>query len=105
MKYRRFFSRHYSDVAVLPRTDLGVASINGVAMLETVRRYKQRYHPSAWARYDLASSGTLRLRPSEAKSRILASDYRAMRSMFFTEPWPFSEVLDRLGQIERSING
>jgi hypothetical protein len=101
----RFFSRHYSDVAVLSRTDLGVASISDVAMLETVRRYKQRYYPSGWARYDLASSGTLRLLPSAAKSRVLASHYRAMRSMFFTEPAPFSEVLDQLGKIEKSING
>jgi Nucleotidyl transferase AbiEii toxin, Type IV TA system len=100
----RFFSRHYSDVAILSRTDLGATSINDVAMLETVRRYKQRYYPSAWARYDLASPGTLRIRPSDAKSRKLASDYRAMRSMFFTDPWSFSEVLDQLGQVEKMIN-
>jgi hypothetical protein len=25
--------------------------------------------------------------------------------MFFTEPWPFKEVLDQLSQIERAING
>jgi nucleotidyltransferase AbiEii toxin of type IV toxin-antitoxin system len=100
----RFFARHYSDVAVLSRTDLGAASVNDLAMLETVRRYKQRYYPSAWSRYDLATPGTLRLCPSAAKSRALESDYRAMRSMFFTEPGPFSEVLDRLSQIEKMIN-
>jgi len=101
----RFFARHYSDVAVLSRTDLGAASVNDLAMLETVRLYKERYYPSAWARYDLATPGTLRLCPSAAKGSALTSDYRAMRSMFFTEPWPFSDVLDRLRQIEKTING
>ena len=101
----RFFARHYSDVAVISRTDLGAASIKDLQMLETVKRYKQRYYPSAWSRYDLAASGTLRLCPSEAKSRALAADYRAMRSMFFSEPSSFSDVLERLRQIEKMING
>jgi hypothetical protein len=101
----RFFARHYSDVAVLSSSDLGAAAITDLVMLETVRRYKHRYYPSAWSRYDLATPGTLRLCPSAAKSRALALDYRAMRSMFFTEPWPFSEVLSRLEQVERMING
>jgi nucleotidyltransferase AbiEii toxin of type IV toxin-antitoxin system len=100
----RFFARHYSDVAVLSRSERGADAIKDLGMLETVRRYKQRYYPSAWARYDLAAPGTLRLRPSTAKSRALAADYRAMRTMFFSEPWPFSEVLDRLGEIEETIN-
>jgi len=65
-------------------------------MLESVRRYKQRYYPSAWSRYDLATPGSLRLLRSLQKRRALAADYRAMRTMFFSEPEPFSEVLARL---------
>ncbi len=100
----RFFARHYSDVAELSRTDRGVGALADLEMLEAVRRYKQRYYPSAWARYDLALPGTLRLRPSREKSSALAADYRSMRTMFFAEPLPFPEVLDRLGEIEKTIN-
>lgn len=100
----RFFSRHYSDVAVLSRTDRGAQALRDLALLETVRCYKQRYYSSAWARYDLARPGTLRLRPSERKARALGADYRSMRTMFFVDPPTFSEVLDDLGRLEAAIN-
>jgi hypothetical protein len=101
----RFFSRHYSDVAVMSRSDRGSNAMRDLQMLESVRHYKQRYYPSARSRYDLASPGTLRMLPSAEKSRALGADYRSMRTMFFAEPWPFAEVLDRLREIEVIVNG
>jgi hypothetical protein len=101
----RFFSRHYSDVAALSTTDAGWRAIEDRGMLEAVRRFKQRYYASARARYDLAAPGTVRLLPSAAKGRALAVDYRAMRTMFFSEPPPFSQVLERLERVQVAING
>jgi Nucleotidyl transferase AbiEii toxin, Type IV TA system len=101
----RFFSRHYSDVAVLSQTDMGEKAMRDRRMLDAVRRYKQRYYASARARYDLAVPGTLRLIPSRAKLLDLTTDYRAMRTMFFIDPPPFSEVLAQLQLVEAEING
>lgn len=100
----RFFSRHYSDVAALSRTDVGVDALRDHRMLDTVRRYKQRYYASARARYDLAVPGRLQLVPSATKRRALASDYRAMRTMFFGDPPPFSAVLAEVERIEAEVN-
>jgi hypothetical protein len=100
----RFFSRHYSDVAVISGGRLGPLVVNDVEMLETVRTYKSRYYSSAWARYDLAIPGTLRLVPPPQKLRRLALDYREMRPMFFSEPLAFQEIVNRLRALEDTIN-
>ncbi len=101
----RFFSRHYSDVAEIFQTDVGRAASKDFAMLQRVREFKQRYYPSAWAHYDRAVPGSLTVVPSDDKLRTLASDYRAMRMMFFREPPPFEEVVAQLRALQQQING
>ncbi len=100
-----FFSRHYSDVAELIETEVGRAASRDVAMLDEVRKFKQTYYPAAWAHYDRAAPGSLKIIPSDEKVRVLISDYRDMRMMFFREPPPFGTILDRLRALERQING
>ena len=99
-----FFSRHYSDVAAMLQVDIGKAASRDLAMLEEVRKFKARYYPSARARYDLAVPGTLTIVPSESKALALATDYRNMRMMFFSEPPEFGEVMERLYGLQEQIN-
>jgi hypothetical protein len=100
----RFFSRHYFDVAEIFQTDLGQSASLDFAMLDTVREFKQHYYPAAWARYDLATPGSLTLIPHDTKLRALASDYRDMRMMFLRQPPTFEAILDRLRALESQIN-
>ncbi|HEV3155719.1 MAG TPA: nucleotidyl transferase AbiEii/AbiGii toxin family protein [Candidatus Baltobacteraceae bacterium] len=100
----RFFSRHYSDVASIFGTNVGKAVVRDLGMLEAVRVFKERYYPSAWARYDLAVPGTLTLVPAESKVRNLAADYREMRMMFFSELIPFEEIMNTLLALQEEIN-
>ena len=73
-------------------------------MLEAVRVFKERYYPSAWARYDLAVPGTLTLVPGESKVRDLAIDYRDMRMMFLSDPIPFEEIMSTLRLLQEEVN-
>jgi len=66
--------------------------------------WKGRFFHSAWARFDLARPGTLRLLPAPSRARDLARDYQAMREMYLTEPPEFDQVLDRLRDLEKRIN-
>jgi hypothetical protein len=100
----RFFSRHYSDVAAIFGTEIGKAAVRDLEMLEAVRIFKERYYPSAWARYDLAVPGALALVPGESKAQGLAVDYRDMRMMFLSEPIPFEEIIKRLFVLQEEIN-
>lgn len=99
-----FFSRHYSDVAAMFQTDVGRDASRDLSMLEDVRKFKQLYYPTGWARYDLAVPGTLRIVPSASKLRAFASDYREMRMMFFTEPASFEKVMEELDKLQDQIN-
>jgi hypothetical protein len=74
-------------------------------MLDSVRQFKQFYYPAAWAHYDLAVPGSLAIAPSIKNARLLASDYRDMRVMFFRQPPSFDEVIDQLRALQHQING
>ena len=73
--------------------------------MEDVVAFKQRFYPCAWARYDLAIPGSLKLLPA-APSQLkgLAHDYENMQAMLFGTPPEFGEVLDELKALEAEIN-
>jgi hypothetical protein len=100
-----FFSRHYSDVATMFQADAGQSAAHDLTMLHSVRQFKQFYYPAAWAHYDLAVPGSLAIAPSIKNARLLASDYRDMRVMFFRQPPSFDEVIDQLRALQHQING
>ncbi len=101
----RFFSRHYSDVAAIFTSTLGLVAARDFGMLTDVRAFKQMYYPSAWARYDLAVPGSLSIVPrEEQKLRALRLDYRDMRMMFFKEPMPFDKMIQELQALQNYVN-
>ncbi|MGH9476452.1 MAG: nucleotidyl transferase AbiEii/AbiGii toxin family protein [Terriglobales bacterium] len=74
------YSRHYYDLAVLARGEVKHQASADLDLLAQVVRHKKMFYPSAWARYDLAVPGTLRLTPHEARVLGLRQDYCAMRA-------------------------
>jgi hypothetical protein len=100
------YSRHYYDVyrlALSPVRDLALADFD---LLREVVRFKQRFYPSAWARYDLAVPGTFRLLPARQSQLVeLERDYDDMQLMLFGDPPVFKEIIVILTQLESQING
>ena len=70
-----------------------------------VARHKKVFFPAAWARYEDAKRGTLRIVPPDTRLSELEQDYRKMQEMIFGEPPAFESLLDTLREIERKING
>ena len=68
--------------------------------------FKQRFYPSAWARYDLAVPGTFKLLPRETESQLadLERDYQEMQVMLFGERPEFGSILSELRKLESEIN-
>ena len=66
--------------------------------------HKSVFFKTAWARYDTARPGTLRLTPSDKTVRELRQDYLGMQPMFFRTPTPFEEILSSLPEMEAQIN-
>lgn len=98
------YSRHYYDLAMMAASPVKQSALTDLDLLADVVAFKQRFYPRGWARYDLATPGTLKLVPPEAVLTIVEKDYRAMRNMIFGEVLDFKEVMKRLHQLEVEIN-
>jgi hypothetical protein len=76
-----------------------------VELLAEVVAFKERFYFSAWARYDLAVPGSLRLVPEGPVLKAVTDDYRAMANMIFGTITPFDAILVALQDLENEING
>ncbi|VIO68799.1 hypothetical protein CI1B_23630 [Bradyrhizobium ivorense] len=101
-----YFSRHYYDLATLADTDEGKEAMKDGDLLKQVAHHKSVFFRAAWASYDTARIGTLRLSPHPDRVADLRADYRKMAPMMFDDPPPtFDEILDRIAGLEKRING
>jgi hypothetical protein len=66
--------------------------------------HKQVFFADKFAHYETAVPGTFRLLPDDYRLPNLELDYRNMRDMFFEEPPSWSQVIERLRQLESEIN-
>jgi len=99
------YSRHYYDVAMLAQSPTRGEALADMELLAQVVRHKEAFYPSAWARYDLARPGSLRLLPGERRMVQLERDYRTMGVMIFGKPPMFDGIVGSLIALEAEING
>ena len=97
-------SRHYYDVCMLARSKVKSRALAAPELLADVADHKVLLFRSAWAKYEEAKPGTLRLVPQPTFRAALATDYRDMREMFFDEPPPFEDVMAELESLESEIH-
>jgi hypothetical protein len=98
------YSRHYYDVAKMAEGTIRAEALGDMALLAQVVKHKETFYPSAWARYELARSGSLRLIPTEDRVAALERDYRNMGVMIFGEPPKFNEIMQTLKTLEQETN-
>ena len=97
-------SRHYYDVVMLYEQGIGKRALADMDLLDKVAQHKKVFFPAAWAKYEEAKPGTLRLLPPISRLRELERDYRKMREMIFGEPPSFERILAVLQSIETAVN-
>ena len=97
-------SRHYYDIAMLARSSVRTRALQAIELLTDVAEHKQRFYPAAWASYETARPGTLRLLPDEPVVRALGADYGRMAEMIFGEIPVLERLLDDLRDLEQEIN-
>lgn len=99
------YSRHYYDLFKLGRSPMGDEALRRLDLLRDVVKFKERFYPSAWARYDLARPGSFKLLPTtEAHLDGLRRDYEDMQMMLFGNPPGFTEMVQALRDLEQRIN-
>lgn len=98
------YSRHYYDLYRMADTPVKDKALKNKQLLEQVVAFKDKFYHCAWARYDLAIYGSIRLLPPKYNLTKLEDDYERMQNMLFGEKPGFFEVMTRLENLEWEIN-
>ena len=73
-------------------------------LLEKVAQFKQKFYPRKWAKYEEATSETIRLMPDECRLKEIKEDYKNMAEMFFDEYPSFEELMNSVLELEKEIH-
>jgi len=98
------YSRHYYDLAIMARSFVKDEALADLELLEQVVEFKKKFYPAAWAKFEEAKPGTLRLLPEDFRMEALAKDYKAMGHMIFDKQLSFEEIMETLAALEDEIN-
>jgi len=98
------YSRHYYDIVMMSKNAVKESSYEDLDLLSNVVKFKDKFYHQAWAKYDLAKPGTMKLYPPEYCIEILRKDYKAMKEMIFDEPPTFDKLMSEIKIIESEIN-
>lgn len=97
-------SRHYYDMAQLTEHDAKARALADLDLLSEVAHHKSVFFKAAWARYEDAKPGSLRLTPGNRLEAALRRDYAGMREMIMGDAPSFDDVMSAIAALEREIN-
>ena len=99
-------SRHWYDLAMLSDHNIGQEAILNRNLLHEVVTHKKVFFDASYARYEDCLSGKFRLLPNSEQLKELQQDYQQMIlvGMFYQAPPSFSEVIEKIKEIENKIN-
>lgn len=99
-------SRHLYDFFQLLQSPIKAKALSDLSLLERVAEHKHVYFASAWANYETARKGSLKLSPLQRVVKDLERDYELMAPMFYGEKarpdWAF--ILKTIAQFEQEFN-
>lgn len=97
-------SRHYYDMARLIGHEAKGRAIGSLDLLEQVAHHKSVFFKAAWANYEDAKPGSLRLMPNAELTAALRRDYSGMREMIIGDAPDFDDILGAIEAFEGEIN-
>jgi len=98
------YSRHYYDLFCIAQTEYKAAALQKMELLQKVIIFKVRFYPRAWARYEEAIPGSIKLVPPRFRLESLQKDYERMGDMMFGEAPSFDSIMDSILTLENEIN-
>ncbi len=100
-------SRHWYDVSMLSKNDIGKKALTNRDLLNEVIKVKKTFYDSGFAKYDDCLNGNLRLIPNEDYLQLLKDDFNKMLSnkMFYGQQPNFDNIISEIRKLENLING
>lgn len=100
----RRYARHYYDLVCIANSRYKDRAFKSHELLEKVVQFKQKFYPRKWAKYEEATTETIRLMPDEYRLRDIKEDYKNMTEMFFGEYPSFEELMNSVLELEKEIH-
>lgn len=97
-------SRHFYDFYCLLNSEGKGVALKNIELLEKVCQHKKLYFKSAWADYDSAKRGSLKLIPKETVLRAMEKDYKSMAEMFSESVPNWKEIIELIKEFELEFN-
>lgn len=97
-------SRHYFDFYCLLNSDGKVKALSKIDLLDKVAAHKTLYFKSAWANYNSAKQGTLKLIPGDKVKSAMEVDYKAMSEMFAGDIPEWKTIMSLIQEFEKEFN-
>ena len=97
-------SRHYYDFFCLLNSNVKDQAVAKQELVERVAVHKSIYFASAWANYETARKGSLKLSPPQRIVAELKRDFGLMKDMFFGPVPDWNDVLNAIEKFEADFN-
>ena len=98
------YSRHYYDLYMMSKTKIKEEAFQDIQLLEKVVKFKMKFFSDNTAKYEEATSNSIKLLPQEIQLPRLREDYKNMEKMMFGEFPSFDEIIDGIERLEREIH-
>lgn len=98
------YSRHFYDVYQLIQKEIGDECLTMIVLLKMDIRFKSKFYPCNWAKYDEVLEGNCRLICGEEGLEVFSKDYETMQIMIYGERPPFDVIIESLKEYEGKIN-
>ena len=98
------YSRHYYDLYFMAKSETKQAAFDDLKLLHEVIDFNQRFYACAWAKYELAVPGTIKLVPPEHVLDVMRTDHDSMQEMIFGRNPDFDEIISGISALEKEIN-
>lgn len=97
------YARHYYDLYCIANSPHVETAFQDIPLLYRVIDFKMKFYPRAWARYEEAKQGRIRLMPPSYNLPVLRDDYQHIQDMIFGDRPSFDELLAFLQSFERTL--
>lgn len=104
LKIPQRYARHYYDLYQMSLSSVKDVAFAKFALLQDVVRYKTKFYPRGWAKYDDTLRGALKLFPPDYRLNEIEADYNSMKEMLFGNIPDFRLMMDTIKKIEVEFN-
>ncbi|MFO7611654.1 MAG: nucleotidyl transferase AbiEii/AbiGii toxin family protein [Clostridia bacterium] len=98
------YSRHYYDLYCIAQSEYKAVALRQLNLLQKVVVFKMKFYPRAWAKYEEALPGSIKLVPPSSRLKALRNDYEGMTEMLFGKYPSFEELMQSISSLETEIN-